>query len=87
MVSEPKYRISVLMKCERLRRLDHRLVDREDFQRQAHRALETDALADVREIAHKGKTHISVNGGTVASSVQTSLIALMRAEIALLGVS
>ncbi|CAN0501424.1 unnamed protein product, partial [Ectocarpus sp. 12 AP-2014] len=51
--SESQYRITVLMACKKIRRLDHRPVDRAALKWQLHRATEAKALASLRETANE----------------------------------
>ncbi|CAM9537392.1 unnamed protein product, partial [Sphacelaria rigidula] len=49
--SDPQYRLTVLLSCQKVRRLDHRLVNRSSLVRQFHRVLDGTALSDIREAA------------------------------------
>ncbi|CAM9447529.1 unnamed protein product, partial [Hapterophycus canaliculatus] len=51
-VQEPRYRITVLMKCKKILRLDHRPVDGAALRRQLDLATQTKALHSVRETAN-----------------------------------
>lgn len=53
--SDPQYHLTVLLSCQKVRRLDHRLVDRSSLVRRLHRVLEGAALSDIREAARRGE--------------------------------
>lgn len=52
--SEPQYRLTVVINCPSMQRLDHRLVDRAGLARRFHTVLEAKALSDIREAANEG---------------------------------
>lgn len=55
MTEDPQYRITVLTKCKKIKRLDHRPVDAAALKRQLRCATEAKVLATVRETASEGK--------------------------------
>ncbi|CAN0113925.1 unnamed protein product, partial [Ectocarpus sp. 6 AP-2014] len=78
--SEPQYRITVLMACKKIRRLDHRPVDGAALKRQLHRATEAKALATLRETANE-EYHRCVEGEGIRLERRKSILKAQERQL------